>query len=104
MLAQEPEQREEAALAEDREQEGRDREVGLVEQRRERRLTAGGREAELVAAQARAAREDLDVARLVGGLDREELHHLAKVRMEPARKRAGTSSAAVSFSIRYVMT
>ena len=38
---------------------------------------------------ARASREHLDVARFVGALDREQLHHLAKVRMqlgdEPAR-------------------
>ena len=49
VIAQEPQQREEAALAEHREQERREREVGLVEQRLERRLAAGGRQAERVA-------------------------------------------------------
>ena len=47
VIAEEPQQRQEAALAEHREQERRDREVGLVEQRRERGLAARGRQPEL---------------------------------------------------------
>ena len=50
VIADEPEEREEAAFAEDGEQEARDCEVGLVEQGRERRLATRGGEAERRAA------------------------------------------------------
>src|SRR5204863_10017192 len=65
VVAEEPQERQEAALAEHGEQKARDREVRLVEQGRERGLTARGRQPELAAAQAGAPGEHLDVAGLV---------------------------------------
>ena len=53
-----------------------------------RRSTARARRAEQ-----RAPREHLDVARLVGGLDREQLHHLAKVRVQLRRGSAPARAA-----------
>ena len=86
VLAHEPQERQEAALAQHRQEEAGDREVGLDEQGRQRRLPARGRQPEHVAAQARAPGEHLEVARLVGDLDRQELHHLAEVRMQPTEE------------------
>ena len=80
------EQVEERALAEHREQEAGEREVGLVEQGLERRAAARARHAERVAAQPGASGEHLDVAGLVGDLHREELHDLAEVRVDPAEE------------------
>ena len=59
---------------------------GSCEQRLQRRPAARARDAELAAGQQAAAGEHLDVARLVGGLDGEQLHDLAEVRVEPAEQ------------------
>src|SRR2546423_10315405 len=75
---------EERALTEYGEQERRQREVGLVEERLQRRSTSRRRHAERTTAQRSAPCEDLDVARLVGDLNGEQLHDLTEVRVNTA--------------------
>ena len=64
-------------------------EIGLVDQRLERSLSAGGREPSWSRLSTRPPREDLDVPRLVGRLHGQHLHHLAEMRMHLRDEAAG---------------
>ncbi|MEO5839850.1 MAG: hypothetical protein ABIQ73_15880 [Acidimicrobiales bacterium] len=64
-----------------RQQEGRDGEIWFVDQCLQRLPPADRRQSERSAGEQRAAGEGFDVTGLVGNLDREQLHHFAKVRV-----------------------
>ena len=88
---QERQQVEERSLAQHREQEHRQRQVGLVEQRLQRCPATGARLTPRGPPEGGAAGEHLDVPGLVGDLHGEQLHDLAEVRVdasdEPGRHR-----------------
>ena len=81
---QEPEQIQEGAFAEYRQQESGRGEVRLIQEGLQRGPAAGAGGPEQTAAELGTPAEHLDVAGLVGGLRREQLHHLAKVGMQAA--------------------
>ena len=105
VVLEEPQQRQEAALAEHRQQEGREREVGLVEQRRA--ATPGRRRStrRASAPQQRARRVNTSMWRASSATcTASSCSTSRKCGWIRPRNRAGTTSAAFSFSIRYVMT
>ena len=83
---EEAQQIEETALAKDRQQERGEGEIGLVDECLERRLSTGRGEPEPAALEQRASGEYLDVPRLVGHLNREDLYHFLEVRVDLAEE------------------
>ena len=100
----EPQQREKRPFAEHRQQERRDGEVRFVDERLERRLPADRRQAELAALE-QARRVNTSMWRASSAAwTASTCITSRKCGWSCAMNRLGTMSAAVSFSMRYVMT